>query len=624
MKRKEIFSPKKKNRKKIIRSILEAAVLIFLAAVIVRNMVSFRKYVPYEQTDVKIADSDETGFVAVSYFGVDRTGTNTLISTQRLKEHLDALHRSGYVTITQKDILDYYNSGKKLPEKALFLMYEDGRRDTAIFSEKIMEEYNDIATVMTYAEKFKTKDSKFLMPDDLKSLVKSSYWELGTNGYRLEYINVSDRYDNYLGRMNTLEFAEVREYLDRDYNHYLMDYIRDEYDIPMESQQQMTDRIKKDYRMLGELYTEKLGKIPSLYVLMHANTGQFGDNDKVSAVNQECIADTFSLNFNREGYSLNTRDSSMYDLTRMQPQAYWSTNHLLMRIYDDTGAQMAWVDGDTDKKEKWEEKKGKAEFKVNSIILTSEPSDTGLLKLKDADNLKNLKLETTLSGNIYGEQNIMLRTDKDGEKYISVGISNNVLSVREKNGRQEKELFSVNLDELDGIVPQSLEEDEKAALLSEKSLEIKYADSTQTAQEAKKEYDTIEQKKAETVSEGAEAYIPPVELNAPGERKLRLEIKENELSVYVDDKPAVENLEVKRTEEGGLWLMSAWGGRVYSQRNLADDVYDGIFTDLTITENTGNETENVIFNGKPEKFEKLVWEAEKMWEEVLNWFIRTF
>ncbi len=80
--------------------------------------------------------------------------------------------------------------GKALPDKALFLLFEDGRRDTAIFSQKIMEKYNYKATMFTYADKFEKNDPKFLMPKDLLKLVDSSYWELGTNGYRLEYINV--------------------------------------------------------------------------------------------------------------------------------------------------------------------------------------------------------------------------------------------------------------------------------------------------------------------------------------------------------------------------------------------------------------------------------------------------
>jgi hypothetical protein len=47
----------------------------------------------------------------------DRVGQQPLISEDRLAEHLAALHKQGYVTITQKDIKDFYEAANLcLPE----------------------------------------------------------------------------------------------------------------------------------------------------------------------------------------------------------------------------------------------------------------------------------------------------------------------------------------------------------------------------------------------------------------------------------------------------------------------------------------------------------------------------
>ena len=135
--------------------------------------------------------------------------------------------------------------------------------------------------------------------------------------------------------MTSDEFVRVNQYLGRDYNHYLMDYIRDKDRIPVESRTAMEHRITQDYRYMEQIYTEQLGSVPKLYCLMHSNTGRFGNNASVSAVNAENIEDLFEMNFNRDGYSCNNKGSSLYDLTRIQPQACWSTNHLLMRLWDD-------------------------------------------------------------------------------------------------------------------------------------------------------------------------------------------------------------------------------------------------------------------------------------------------
>ena len=93
-------------------------------------------------------------------------------------------------------------------------------------------------------------------------------------------------------------------------------------------------------------YKEGIGYIPQLHVLMHANTGAFGNNQKVSDLNEQYIKLMFAMNFNREGFSFNNKVSTLYDLTRMQGQGYWYPNHLLMRIQDDSKVSVTFVIGD--------------------------------------------------------------------------------------------------------------------------------------------------------------------------------------------------------------------------------------------------------------------------------------
>ena len=372
--RKREFSPKRKDRWKVFRSILQGLVLIALLIVILKVLLPSAPYAPPE-ADTRV--QTDKGFITISYFGVDRTQSKTLISTKRLDEHLKALYDSGYVTVSQQDILDYYEEQKPLPDKALFLIFEDGRRDTGIFAQKIMEEYNYQATMLSYAQNLTLEDAKFLNAKDLQELKKTSFWELGTNGYRLSYINVFDRHDNFLDQLDTYKFQRLSPYLDRRYNHYLMDYIRDKDGIPKEVLSQMQERIAADYTDVQNIYTEEMGEVPQMYILMHSNSGQFGTNNRVSTENEKWITALFKMNFNREGDSWNRLNSSLYDLTRVQPQAYWYTNHLLMRIWDDTQQEVAFVSGDAERKADWDTLFGESEFKEETIVLTSLPSDHG-------------------------------------------------------------------------------------------------------------------------------------------------------------------------------------------------------------------------------------------------------
>ncbi len=118
----------RKNKRKKIRIFLQIVILAVLAYMIVIGLFILKDYRPYQQRpDVAVGDE---GFIALWYFGVARNSDAQLIGIDVLREQLAALAGQGYVTVTQQDILDYYLSGKPLPKKSLFLLFEDGRTDT--------------------------------------------------------------------------------------------------------------------------------------------------------------------------------------------------------------------------------------------------------------------------------------------------------------------------------------------------------------------------------------------------------------------------------------------------------------------------------------------------------------
>ncbi len=551
----------KKDYIKAIRGTIEGIILIAILVLIIKTLFATTTYVEYDATT---ETKEENGFIALSYFGVSRTGSNTVMDTERLEEHLQTLYKNGYVTITQQDILDYYNEGKELPDKALFLMFEDGYRGTAIFAQKIMEKYNLKATILTYPEKFDNKDPKFLTAKQLLELEKSTYWELGTNGYRLSYINVFDKNDEYVGELTSLEYSEMMEELGRNYNHYLMDYIRDKNGIPKETYSQMKTRITTDYQLLEEKYMDGVGYIPKLHVLMHANTGMFGNNEKVSAINEKNIKELFSMNYNREGYSYNNKENNIYDLTRMQPQPYWYPNHLLMRIKDDSNTDVVFEQGDLDRMNYWDNLKGATEYRGDVIAVTSLSKDTGLIRLKDSEDYKNISLNTILTGNVIGSQGVYLRADEDLQNYIKVQVINNILYVYESVNGNERILHEEEL-----------------------KLQGKYAEKE-------------------------------IQINTPATRSLEIQLNDNNVKIVIDD--LVVECSTNVTNSGYVYLESAWGDYGYSQRNLVDDVYDGVFEKLYITD---NDTEKILYDNRYKGLEKVANVAKELWLNIVDWFIET-
>ncbi|MCR5404462.1 MAG: glycoside hydrolase [Butyrivibrio sp.] len=610
----------KKDVIKIIRSILQLIVLIWAFSVAARALFTFTEYRPFDRNDKSVVSGEDHGFVALSYLGVDRDSTSSRISEKKLNGHLKALHDNGYVTITQRDIEEYYNEGKPLPDRALFLMFEDGRQDTSIFAQNKMEDYNYKGTMFTYAEKFKVIDSFFLMPEDLLKLEKTGFWELGSNGYRLSFINVFDRYNRYIGELESTEYSAMARYLGRDYNHYLMDYIRDANDIPMETYSQMKSRISGDYQLLQDAYTEGMEKVPTAYVLLHANTGRFGENEKVSAVNEEAITGIFTMNFNREGYSLNTRQSSIYDLTRMQPQPNWYTNHLLMRIWDDLPEEdrddLKFIVGDATQKEKWELQKGAVEYdkKAERIALTSLPEDSGRLKLGVAVP-RNISLSTVLKGNKVGSQSVFLRSDEDRTHCIELRLMNNVLSlVQDGNVLEEVDLYE--FDETPRI---SVDEDKRDSLAGEYKALARYAVSHRQSVEYTGMANDVLNTPALSVEDGADEYRPGLKINEMGNRKLEIDLWDNRITVRIDGKTVWDNYRLEASKAGGVYLEGAFGEYGYSQRNIADDVYDAVFERLEIK---NLDTGEIVYSYRLQGLEKWLQAAKNIFDAVVNWFIK--
>ncbi len=603
-----------KDRKKAVRSVFQALFLLSLVLLYISTVIDYPKYAPFQKDAPNVVTGADNGFISVSYTGVARGENEDLISARKLEEHLQALKNSGYVTIKQQDIYDYYNSGKALPERAVFLFFEDGRRDTAIFSQPVMERLNMCATVLTYANNLTLQGSKFLKTDDLKQLDRGSFWETGTNGYRLAYINVFDRYDRYLGQMTSHEFSLMASYLGRNYNHYLMDFIRDKDDIPMESYSQMAERVNTDYSLMKEVYTRELGYLPSAYVLMHSNTGRFASNERVSEVNERALRATFGMNFNREGFALNRQDTDHYDLTRMQPQSYWSTNHLLMRVWYDTGLTQSFVTGDAEKAKDWALLNGAVEHKEDQMLLTSLPLGFGTVRLNSSAAYTDFILSTRLLGNKLGIQRIYLRADEARQNYIAVESCDDVLTIYSGAGGAERALYSIRFDELYGVRHQTEAENSEEARDAAIYAKDHYGD--KNVENAV----ILTDLESEPAPTGNEDYIPALDLRTPGDTQLKLTMQGNRLTLSANGFTAVENMEVPCADAGYVYLESGCGSTEggYSQRNLADDVYDAVFSDFLITTTDGK---TALYDYLPSDFELFLLNAGRAWNNLVDWFI---
>ena len=583
---------KRENRRKTARTILQLAVLAFAVGLAVFSIIRANNAQNGSGTTqapagiaAKQADAMGSHFIALSYPGLTRSTSleSRIVNEKRFAEQMAALKASGYVTITQQDILNFYQSYGALPERALFIIFEDGLLSSVSLADEVLRQNGFSATLSTYANNLDADSSPYISGEQLKELLDNPRWELGSNGYRLSYINVFDRYSNFFGSLTVAQFMRVRAYLWRDYNHYLMDFERDEDRLRTETEAQLRQRIATDYALMRETYQRYIGAMPQLYLLMHANTGAFATDAIASSANREGVLANFTMNVNREGTCLNTLKSSIFDLSRLQVQSYFSTNHMLMRIWDDTGESMAFVTGDQDEADRWFQDEGVAEYRGNEIILTTPPAGSARLTLKSR-LFTDVDMSVTLQGNLVGRQSVYLRTDRNLTHGLEVSLTDNILEVWTL-GEGAELLYHKSLFELDGGPYISIQEDELNGLIALQQAIIDLDTDAARIATATARLRELEQMPVLTIADGGTPYYPENDTATRESRRLRIRLVGSRLSVWVDDTPAVEQLKVEGAQLGALGLGAAVfenNSERFTQRNIYDDVYDAVFVDLAI------------------------------------------
>ncbi|WP_339182577.1 polysaccharide deacetylase [Oceanobacillus sp. FSL W7-1293] len=566
---------RKKNTFKLIKSLVQFVVISLLAVLLIRTLFITERYESLS-SDTMV---NEEGFLAISYFGVDRSGSAQHVSKEQLETQLTVLKEQGFETISQQQILDYYHEGKPLPEKALYLSFEDGRTDSSIFSQSLLEELNYKATMYTYADKFEERDTKFLKPNDLKTMIRSGYWELGTNGYQLSYINTFNEHGESLGELDDIPIPDQPDI--EYYNHYLMDYLRDEYMIPKETRREMEQRILNQYNKMHESYTEYFDEIPNAYAIMHANSMYNNMDQSVEAINEEMIKENFSLHFNRDLTSFNGPKTDIYNLNRLQVAPWWSTNHLLMKIQEDYDWGIQFENGDESIANLWSINGGVGEFVGEKIILTSQSEKEVVATLKE-ELPEPYRISMNLEGNIMGEQTFYLSNDN---KELKFSIEQNKLYIYQQKSDKEEVLFETNLSEI------KWNQDDYAF---NKAMVYTYEDTQQGSRVDDDEY--------------------PVTLQ--NNRQIVLDVDEQEITVEIDGRSMIQ---IDWVNEENL-TQFAVGGKIVDlntehQQNT-DTIYDSVVNMLQITSE-----DDMIYQVIPPAENKLKRDIKYKTDEIINFFI---
>ncbi|MBP7275704.1 MAG: polysaccharide deacetylase family protein [Kiritimatiellae bacterium] len=300
--------------KKIMSYLLQWLVLIALAVPVGRA--AFRRAPPPE---TKAEDwRNWEGFHVLSYAGLARHDTDPEYATSdRLGEHLAALRKAGYRTISPAEAEAFLAGRAPLPGRSLLLIFEGGRKDAFIRATPLLQREGYRAALAIPTQFLNHWSGFFLGPRDLRKIAQLPWWDVGSMGHRA-----------------------VNDHAGRHANgggHYLSR--RRSVNGHTETDAEFSQRILADYETSASELAARIGRPPPFFLYPFADAGAGPEADPLAErINRDAVTRLFRMAFSRAGQSFNGAGSDPWALTRLRVRGDWSGDDLLARLEQDRPA----------------------------------------------------------------------------------------------------------------------------------------------------------------------------------------------------------------------------------------------------------------------------------------------
>lgn len=251
------------------------------------------------------------GFMALSYAGIGKGSPEIYPSPERLAEQLETLHAAGYRTITPNDAVAFLAGRHPLPDKALLLLFEGGRKDSVIYTAKPFRKTGFAGTLCIPTRVLDARGAFFLRRGDLKRVANMRFWAFAAMGHEaIDEIPVGP--DGALGH-----FLARREWTEAG----------------TESPEAFRQRVADDYARSREGIEESSGVRPIAYVYPFADAGQGPEADpEALALNRGQVEKHFQIAFVHAHHPFNGPGADPYELSRLRVPGNLSGAELLRQL----------------------------------------------------------------------------------------------------------------------------------------------------------------------------------------------------------------------------------------------------------------------------------------------------
>jgi hypothetical protein len=254
-----------------------------------------------------------TGFLAISYPGVSKDGTPVYASEQQFDEHIRALKQAGFNPIKVSDAYAFLTGKYPLPERALLILLEGGRKSTFIRSHSALSKYGFCATICVPSSEMVSWSESPLKKSNVRRISKMREWSVAGMGHRaIEWIPVSEK--------------EVK-------GHFLTERLWLSSESRKETDAEFTERVRADYAKCAELLRKVDKTFSSVYVYPFADNGNRPGADPLAPrVNLQGVSSNFAAAFVSASYPFNPAGTDIYNLSHLCVKPTMSGEDLVMAL----------------------------------------------------------------------------------------------------------------------------------------------------------------------------------------------------------------------------------------------------------------------------------------------------
>lgn len=345
------------------------------------------------------------GVTVLSYAGIARSDTPDYPSVKLLEAQLSALKKAGYRTVRPEDVRAFLDEQAPLPEKALLLIFENGRKEAFIRATPVLQRTGFTAVITVPTTVMSHWGGFYLKKKDIRKIVRLPQWQVGSMGHKA--------YEPAPG-FDTVELG-----------HYLAQRGR----IPgqEETTDDFRDRVLEDYACSARLLEEASGRPSRLYLYPYADAGQSpGSAAAAEAVNRDAVTRYFSLAFIGGSNAFNGPGSDPWTLTRLRVPGNWSPERLLAELASSQPRHRAQTEiGDV---QNWVfEREGEMRDSMLCLMADAAVWLRGTDAWTDIEASADLHLDTTGSGALYARYTSI-------RSWLRVAVDAEGLRVQERLG----------------------------------------------------------------------------------------------------------------------------------------------------------------------------------------------